>query len=133
MPLSIGDVKARILADNEASPQRRGLAEIHLDELERALAGLAALGANVTLDLGGSPSAVQYPKMLFHARELNHKIVESSDEEKAARSAGWNEYPGGVPPAAAVRMPGAMPPPAPPPTSRVTIGGPAGSAMSKGT
>jgi hypothetical protein len=63
--------------------------------------------------------------MLYHAKELEPKIVENSDEEKAARSAGWNEYPGGVPPVGAdVRMPGVANPavkPPPPPVTKVAL------------
>lgn len=125
MTMNVADVKAKILAGHEGNPQRRGLAEIHLDELERALAGLASLGDNVTLDFGGAPPAVQFPKMLYHAKEVQPKIVESSDEEKVARSAGWNEHPGGVPPTTAnVAMPGVANPPKPappPPTTKVSM------------
>jgi hypothetical protein len=125
MVQSVADVKAKVLATHADNPQRRGLAEIHLDELERALAGLAALGDNIGLEFGVSPPAVQFPKMLYHAKELQPRIVDNSDEEKTARAAGWNEFPGGVPPAdAGVKMPGvANPPvpPAPPPTTKVSM------------
>lgn len=133
MVLSVADVRSRVLTRHEGTPQRRGVAEIHLDELERALAGLAALGDNIGLELGVDPPAIQFPKMLYHAKELQPRIVESGDEEKEARAAGWNEFPGGVPPTtASVKMPGvANPPvpPAPPPTTKVTM--PAG-ATTKG-
>jgi hypothetical protein len=123
MVMSVADVKAKVLETHAGNPQRRGLAEIHLDELERAIAGLASLGDNVTVDFGGAPPALEYPKMLFHSKEVQPKIVENSDEEKAARSAGWNEHPGGVHPApTSVRMPGVVnPPKAPEPPPKVAV------------
>lgn len=123
--MDIAELKGKVLAKHAGNPQRYGLADLHLNELERALAGLAAIGENITLDFGAASPAVQFPKMLYHAKELQPRIVNSSQEETQARAAGWNEFPGGVAPATSgVRMPGVqnpVQPPVAPPTTKVTI------------
>jgi hypothetical protein len=122
MEMDIAELKGRVLAKHAGNPQRHGLAEVHLGELERALAGLGAIGENIGLEFGATPASVQFPKMLYHAKEMQPKIVESSEEEDQARKAGWNEHPGGVPPAGSVKMPGvANPQQAPAPAPKVAV------------
>lgn len=124
MPMSIEEIREKILGKHLGNPQRHGLAELHLMELERALAGLASIGENIGLEFGVTPAAVQFPKMLYHAKEMQPRIIESSEEETEARGQGWNEFPGGVPPSGEVKMPGVAnpaPAPIPAPTTKVSV------------
>ena len=105
MVMSVDEVRTKVLEKHAGTPQRYGLAEVFLDELERALAGLASIGENIGLEFGATPAAIQFPKMLYHAKEVQPLIVESTEDESKARSAGWNEYPGGVPPTTKVALP----------------------------
>jgi hypothetical protein len=120
--MDITELRSRVLSRHSGTPQRHGLAEVHLEELERALAGLAAIGEHIGLEFGSAAPAVQFPKMLYHAKEVQPLVVHSSEEEDQARKGGWNEFPGGVPPAGSVKMPGlANPQQAPAPAPKVAV------------
>jgi len=118
------EVQRIVLARHAGNAQRHGLALIHLEDLGKGLAGLAALGEHLSIEFGGKPEAVEYPKMLYHSKETEPRVVGGEEEEKEARRMGWNEFPGGIPPAGgkADTVPGVVNPPvspAPPPTVRI--------------
>ena len=120
--MTVEQAKEVVLSKVGNSVQRRGMINTYFNEITVAFAGLATLGQTMMLDIADAvPKEVEkYPMMLYKRREPEPKIVNSADEEKALRKAGWNEWPGGEKPVPGPE-PEYEPPPSVPPVVTVAL------------
>jgi hypothetical protein len=88
----MADIREEVLDNHVEHTNEHGLAKQALTEIEHGIASLARLGHSVHLAWTKPEQAVplEYPKMLIHASEPQHRIVQSSQDEAAARADGWH-------------------------------------------
>lgn len=99
----LNDIKAKFAAHHADHPQRAGLAKLHLDSIEYALAGLAALGHRLHLEHSEDAPVLAFPQMIYKDNE-QPMVVESSEERDAKFADGWRATPLAVPPMALADM-----------------------------
>jgi hypothetical protein len=87
----MSDLKERVLARLANDPQKQGLAEVLLKQLDDAVAAFAGLGLALRVTDEVLPQAVvEYPKFLFGTKSGQEPlIVESEREEADARALGY--------------------------------------------
>lgn len=74
-------------------PQRSELANIAMDEISSGLKKLSALGYPYKIVPGDGPQGAEFPKALYKAGDES-LIVDTAEEEHAARNKGWDTHPG---------------------------------------
>jgi hypothetical protein len=116
--MDLNDLDAKVATEAGADTQRAALGQLHLSGLRSAIAGLAALGHRVVVEVEGlgaaQPPVVKFPQML-HKPDGSELVVNTSEELATALADGWSETPGdGEQPAAQADTP-LQAQPAPPP------------------
>lgn len=83
-------LRGHINSVHQDSPQRLGLALMHLNELYSAIDALAGLGHRLQVVEAENTAPLQFPKMLYNDRG-EYMTVESSSEEKEMMKDGWRD------------------------------------------
>lgn len=89
MPLSLQQLKARLLAEHHAKPQNLSRIEHEFGRLGEALAALAALGHLYHLAEGSPGSGEVWPRLYFHVHAAPNGRVVNSRWELAELGPGW--------------------------------------------